>query len=55
VVARGERWQAQLYYGGKKHTLGSFDTKQEAPQAAIKNMMRLGVGKLLMLPRVRSQ
>jgi hypothetical protein len=30
VHASGKRWRAQVSYGGKKHSLGSFDTKQEA-------------------------
>jgi hypothetical protein len=30
VVANNKRWQAQLYYDGKQHCLGTFDTKQEA-------------------------
>jgi hypothetical protein len=33
VSASGRRWQAQIGYGGEKHSLGSFDTKQEAALA----------------------
>jgi hypothetical protein len=30
VSASGKRWLAHIYYDGKKHSLGTFDTKQEA-------------------------
>jgi hypothetical protein len=34
VNAKGKkRWAAQIYYGNKKHNLGTFDTKQEAALA----------------------
>jgi hypothetical protein len=33
VSARGKRWGVQICYGGKKHSLGTFDTKQEAALA----------------------
>jgi hypothetical protein len=33
VRAIGKRWQAEIYYGGKRHYLGIFDTKQEAALA----------------------
>jgi hypothetical protein len=33
VTAKGKRWQAEIRYGGKKHYIGSFDTKQEAALA----------------------
>jgi hypothetical protein len=33
VYASGKRWTAQIYFDGKKHYLGSFDTKQEAALA----------------------
>jgi hypothetical protein len=33
VYANGKRWAAQIRYDGKKHNLGSFDTKQEAALA----------------------
>ena len=33
VYANRKRWAAQIHYDGKKHSLGSFDTKQEAALA----------------------
>ena len=33
VSANNKRWKAQIRYDGKKHNLGSFDTKQEAALA----------------------
>jgi hypothetical protein len=33
VYASGKRWQARIFYGGKTHYLGIFDTKQEAALA----------------------
>jgi hypothetical protein len=33
VTPNKKRWGAYLYYGGKQHTLGTFDTKQEAALA----------------------
>jgi hypothetical protein len=33
VYANKKRWAAQIYYDGKKHCLGTFDTKQEAALA----------------------
>jgi hypothetical protein len=33
VCANGKRWQAYISYGGKRHSLGIFDTKQEAALA----------------------
>jgi hypothetical protein len=33
VFAKRKRWQAQIYYGGKRHHIGTFDTKQEAALA----------------------
>jgi hypothetical protein len=33
VGASGKRWRACVYYGGKHHRLGGFDTKQEAALA----------------------
>jgi hypothetical protein len=33
VSASGKRWAAKVHYNSKHHTLGSFDTKQEAALA----------------------
>jgi hypothetical protein len=33
VYASRKRWKAQIRYGGEKHYLGNFDTKQEAALA----------------------
>jgi hypothetical protein len=33
VCADGKRWRAQIWHGGKKHDIGSFNTKEEAALA----------------------
>jgi hypothetical protein len=33
VSANGKRWKARIRYGGKEHSLGTFDTKEEAALA----------------------
>jgi hypothetical protein len=33
VKASRKRWHATIYYGGEPHSLGTFDTKQEAALA----------------------
>ena len=33
MYAYRKRWQAEIGYGGNKHNLGTFDTKQEAALA----------------------
>jgi hypothetical protein len=33
VTLKGTRWQARIQYGGKKHILGMFDTKEEGALA----------------------
>jgi hypothetical protein len=33
VNAKGKRWRAEISYGGKRHCLGGFETKQEAALA----------------------
>jgi hypothetical protein len=33
VTARYNKWQARLRYGGKRHSVGTFDTQQEAAAA----------------------
>jgi hypothetical protein len=33
VAALGKRWAARIYYGAKRHCLGTFTTKQEAALA----------------------
>ena len=33
VSAKGKRWRARIYYDGKQHHLGTFDTKEEAALA----------------------
>jgi hypothetical protein len=45
VSASGKRWTAQIIYGGKKHHLGTFDTKQEAALAYDRAAREHGGGK----------
>jgi hypothetical protein len=33
VYAIKKRWKAEIYYGGERHSLGTFDTKQGAALA----------------------
>jgi hypothetical protein len=33
VSAKGKRWEAYISYGGKKHHIGSFSTKEQAAHA----------------------
>jgi hypothetical protein len=42
VYASGKRWAAQICYDGKKHNLGSFDTKQEAALAYDREARQCG-------------
>jgi hypothetical protein len=46
VTAKRTRWTAQIYYG-KKHNLGTFDTKQEAALAYDREARQCGKDKLL--------
>jgi hypothetical protein len=45
VCASGKRWQARISYGGKTHSIGSFDTKQEAALAYDREAREHGGGK----------
>jgi hypothetical protein len=47
VRANGKRWAAQIYYGGKNHRLGTFDTKQEAALAYDREARQCGKEKPL--------
>jgi hypothetical protein len=47
VTASGKRWQAKIRYDSKKHTLGSFDTKQEAALAYDREARQCGKNKPL--------
>jgi hypothetical protein len=42
-----KRWRAQINYGGKRHKLGCFDTKQEAALAYDKHARQRGKDTLL--------
>jgi hypothetical protein len=46
-VGGGKRWAAYIRYGGKKHNLGTFDTKQEAALAYDRKARQCGEDKPL--------
>jgi hypothetical protein len=47
VSASGKRWAAKIRYDSKKHSLGSFDTKQEAALAYDREARQCGEDKPL--------
>jgi hypothetical protein len=47
VYAKRKRWLAQIYFDSKDHTLGTFDTKQEAALAYDKEARQRGEDKPL--------
>jgi hypothetical protein len=54
VYARGKRWTANISYGGKQHSLGSFDTKQEAALAYDREASQCGEDKLLSYESIKA-
>jgi hypothetical protein len=47
VTTNGKRWQAQIRYDSKNHSLGTFDTRQEAALAYDREARQCGKDKLL--------
>jgi hypothetical protein len=47
VSASWKRWKVQIFYDGKLHNLGSFNTKQEAALAYDREARQCGKDKLL--------
>jgi hypothetical protein len=48
VTAAKKRWAAQINYGGNKHSLGSFDTKQQAALVYDREARKHGGGEKLL-------
>jgi hypothetical protein len=49
VIGRGKRWQGKICYGGRQHSLGTFDNKQEAAFAYDRAARERGGGMQKML------
>jgi hypothetical protein len=54
VSANGKRWAAYIHYDSKRHSLGTFDTKQEAALAYDREARQRGGDKPLNFDNIKA-